>query len=252
MDDLKKYHSWHPSGVEWRIVRRGIEVRGVGIPRTSGRPATMERILRLFYFHLRSSSVHYGVPIELIMATIATEAGTGKPRFDIVREEPGYVSDEATPDRVSYGLMHTLLSSARAVLKPEMSDVKAIVTGSWLEQPANGIRAGTAYLARDYSRTSFDPVLSAAAYNAGSLRNDLSPGNRWKLLVYPRGTGRHLDRFVPWYNDAAHVVEESRKGGLDIPSCHSEWHFGNQVETPAWKTFLAAKAAGKWRLSTYA
>lgn len=80
------------------------------------------------------------------------------------------------------------------------------------------INVGTAYIARNAVRrgTGFDPVLVAACYNAGSLRD--SNANDWGLVTF----GNHLDRAVEWFGDACVVLSELRNGvplvvGLDAP-----------------------------------
>jgi hypothetical protein len=132
----------------------------------------------------------------LIVATICTESGG---RADAFRLEPGYISDEKTPNKVSPGLMQTLISTARDVL--QMS-----VDRAWLLEPAHAIEAGTAYIARQSCSTRLDPPLVAAAYNAGRLAHQSGSHNRWKLRQYPLGTSAHCDRFVAFFNDAVAVL----------------------------------------------
>jgi hypothetical protein len=133
----------------------------------------------------------------LIIATICTESG-GK--ANAVRLEPGYKSDEATPNKVSPGLTQTLISTASEVMGRK-------VDREWLLQPANAIEAGSIYIARQSKKTGFDPPLVAAAYNAGSLKYQDGKNNRWKLRQFPVGTGAHCDRFVQFFNDAVYVLK---------------------------------------------
>jgi Transglycosylase SLT domain len=132
------------------------------------------------------------VPAELIIATICTES-SGKP--DDERREPGFVDYETTPGRVSIGLMQTLISTARETLR--MPEIDA----AWLLQGDNSIRAGTAYIARQRAETAFDPPVVACAYNAGSVIENASPTNRWRMKQFPIGTDAHANRFVEWFND---------------------------------------------------
>jgi hypothetical protein len=141
------------------------------------------------------------VPCELIVATICTESG-GK--ADAVREEPGFVSDSETPNKVSPGLMQTLISTASSTL--QMS-----VDRRWLLEPANSIEAGTAYIAQQARDTALDPPLVAAAYNAGRIKYQDGSANRWKLRQYRIGTGEHCDRFVRFLNDAGYVLARHAK-----------------------------------------
>lgn len=84
----------------------------------------------------------------MIIANIATES-SGK--ADAARREPGYVSDRETPHRVSYGLMQTLISTARAAIGDSSID------RDYLLDPDGSIRAGTAYIAQQSKKTQFDP-----------------------------------------------------------------------------------------------
>jgi hypothetical protein len=113
--------------------------------------------------------------------------------------EPGYISDEATPHKVSPGLTQTLISTAREAMQMSLDR-------QWLLDPANAIEAGTAYIAHQARVTHLDPPLVAAAYNAGKLAYQNGSQNRWKLRQYPIGTGAHCDRFVQFFNDAVFVL----------------------------------------------
>ncbi len=193
---VARYHRYRDS-VRWRVTPRGVAVEGRGIERTPGPPVTVTRVWEAYSEHVNAAAKKYGVPAHLIVATICTES-TG--RADAIRFEPRYVSDEATPHQVSPGLMQTLISTARGALGRPRIDRK------WLFVPRNSIMAGTAYIASQAAKTSLDPPLVAAAYNAGSVVYEGSAGNRWKLRQYPIGTSEHCDRFVKWLNDAAYVL----------------------------------------------
>ena len=84
--------------------------------------------------HSRASSVEYGVPVELLMACTLTEAAAKNPET-CVREEPGYVSDDKTPARISAGMCQLLISSARSIMKDPNID------RAWLFNPANSLDA---------------------------------------------------------------------------------------------------------------
>ncbi len=190
-----RFHGYRDS-VRWRLVPEGVEIEGSGVERTAGAPLTATRVWESYAAEINRSAGEYGVPCVLIVATICAESG-GK--ADAIRLEPGYVSDEETPSRVSAGLMQTLVSTAREALQTS-------VARAWLLVPRNSIRAGTAYIAGQREQTKLDPPLAAAAYNAGSLRHDASPSNRWKLVQYPIGTSTYCDRFVRFFNDAVLVL----------------------------------------------
>lgn len=181
--------------VKWRLTTKGIEVEG-RIPRTPGYPATVSRIWKSYRNEILDSATEFNVPVELIIATIATES-RGKP--NAYREEPGFKSVGQTPHRVSIGLMQTLVSTAQ-MWRPSLK-------GQELREPAISIKAGTYYIAHQRGVTNFDPPLVGAAYNAGGVYHQKSEGNRWKTRQFPIGTSKHVDRFVEWYNDAFALFE---------------------------------------------
>ena len=80
-----------------------------------------------------------------------------------------------------------------------------------LLEPEISLYAAAAYMRdqadRDLDRSTFlDPVLVAAAYNAGGLYQEAKRSNPWRLRCYPLGTGEHITRFVRWYGDACAVI----------------------------------------------
>jgi soluble lytic murein transglycosylase-like protein len=133
-----------------------------------------------------------------------------------VRKEKGCstVDPALTPSRISVGLMQTLLSTASSVLNRD-------VGVSELKNPLVSIEAGATYMWRQSRETHFDPPLAACAYNAGSLRFNGSPNNRWKLVQYPIGTSAHADRFIRFFNAAMNsqqVTQAVQSLGDRIPS----------------------------------
>jgi hypothetical protein len=193
---LQEFHRAFPDGVRWRLTARGVDVEGSGVERTAGTPATVTRIWDAWSREINATARARRVPCALIVATIATESG-GK--ADAIRLEPGYTNDQATPHKISPGLMQTLISTAREAMKLSLDR-------AWLLNGANSIEAGTAYIAAQARLTELDPPLVAAAYNAGKLAEQTSSGNRWRLRQYPIGTGAHCDRFVRFFNDAIAVL----------------------------------------------
>jgi Transglycosylase SLT domain len=192
---LTDFHVFENS-VRWRLTRSGVDIEGSGVERTKGAPRTVTAVWDAYGKQIDTAAKAYRVPAELIVATVCTESGG---RADAVREEPGYTSDQATPHRVSIGLTQTLLSTAREAMNLSFGR-------DWLLVPANAITAGTAYIAGQARQTSLDPPLVAAAYNAGRLRHQDGAENRWKLRQFPIGTGKHVDRFVRFFNDAVDVL----------------------------------------------
>jgi hypothetical protein len=195
MASLREWHGFENS-VRWRLVPEGVEIEGSGVERSKGRPALVMKVWDTFGDAINQVARARQVPCPLLVATICTESG-GNP--DAVRLEPGYVSDEATPGRVSIGMTQTLISTARDTMRMK-------VDREWLRQPRNAIDAGASYIARQSRTTQFDPPLVAAAYNAGRLAHQNGEKNRWKLRQFPIGTAAHCDRFVKFYNDAVAVM----------------------------------------------
>lgn len=196
---LTDFHGYQDS-VRWRLVPAGVEIEGSGVERTRGQPLTVRGLWDRYADEINRTARAYHVPCALIVATICTESG-GRP--DAIRLEPGYVSDEKTPHKISVGLMQTLISTAREATQTSFSR-------EWLLVPANSVVAGTAYIAQQVYRkgTRLDPPLVAAAYNAGTLAYQNSAQNRWKLRQYPLGTGTHVDRFLRFFNDAVFMLSQ--------------------------------------------
>lgn len=214
-----------PEGYRWRLTPAGLVINDLPPVGTPGEPVTIRTTLAWFGPELRAACAEFGVPLELALACAATEAtgaivarrGTRDQARRARREEPGWISDAATPSRVSVGILQTLISTAAEALgRP--------VTARELENPAVSARAGVAYMARQARATEFDPVRVAAAYNAGSLRVDRARGNPWRLVCYPPGTGEHVSRFVRFYNDAARILRADPGLAGEAPSfAAAEW-----------------------------
>ncbi len=208
--ELRELHAYR-DGVSWRLTPRGIEVAGE-VPVSRGRLVTVPAIWESYQAPIVEMSVRYDVPAELILATICTESRGN--RF-AVREEPGYESDEETPNKVSPGLMQTLISTARGTLAGADDVDVAAIDREWLFEAANAIRAGTAYIARQGPQTNLDPPKVACAYNAGGVYYNSGAANRWRMRQYPIGTGEHADRFVMWFNDVFRMFAE---GIAEVPA----------------------------------
>lgn len=199
MTNIREFHRFGEKGARWRCDSLGLEIEGEGFQRTPGEPRTIARIWDQWSDPIQKWAWTLGVPIELILATVATESHASlDPKQD--RKEPGYISDEATPDRVSIGLCHPLISTARGV-------TGFAVGRAWLSVPRNNLMVASLVLRDDARATAFDPVLAASKYNAGSLR--ASDKNRFGL----RSHGTHLDRFTKFFGDAVAFIAE--KGGAE-------------------------------------
>ncbi|MFM0221062.1 transglycosylase SLT domain-containing protein [Paraburkholderia dipogonis] len=211
---LSSFHRHYASSVEWRLDPTGIIINGeAGAVFGKEETATVDAIMTNFGTALATvlSKVH--VPIELVIACICAES-SGNP--SAVRKEKGCstVDPALTPSRISVGLMQTLLSTASSVLNRD-------VGVSELKNPLVSIEAGATYMWRQSRETHFDPPLAACAYNAGSLRFNGSPNNRWKLVQYPIGTSAHADRFIRFFNAAMNsqqVTQAVQSLGDRIPS----------------------------------
>jgi len=201
----------------WRLSPEGLRVEGfVAPPRSPGKPETAMRCWRDFRAAFETCAAAYGVPVELLIATACTESGG---RAEALREEPGFISDEATPQRVSLGLMQTLIATAREVLGDASLDRARLL------DPSTSIRAGAAMIRAQAIRrklpTHFDPPLVAIAYNAGSLRPraDGAP-DPWGLVQTLRGGHAHADAFVAFFNDCFAVFAQ---GDAPAPLTPSFW-----------------------------
>ncbi len=163
---------------------------------TTPRPAPQAAALAWDRFRepMEAAAACFGVPVELLLATACTESGG---RADAVREEPGYISDEETPQRVSPGLMQTLIGTAREALgDPSLNRARLL-------DPAVSLLAGAAVVQRQAVSgrrpTGFDPPLVCIAYNAGSLRD--SGGGEGERRNAEQATSKGHDRISPpWLN----------------------------------------------------
>jgi len=196
---LREFHNCF-GGVKWKLDENGVFIEGSGSERTKGEPATVTRVWEQYHEEICRWGSAFDIRCELILATICTESGGNAAAR---RNEPGFRSDDETPDRVSLGLMQTLISTARSVLNNEGIDA------AWLLTPDNSIQAGAAYIAQQRQQTNLDPPRVACAYNAGGVYENDQPANRWKMKQYPIGSGEHCDRFVQWFNDAVYVLSQN-------------------------------------------
>jgi len=177
-------------GVRWRLTSDGIIMENETDPeRSVGEPVTVRRVWRDFGPIIKTACATHGVPAELVVTTIAVESG-------------GVVKASRTePDgRSSVGLMQLLIGTATDIMKRP-------VTVQELETPEFSIDLGTRYISQKRNETHFDPILVAAAYNAGSLQpprpEDTNP-------FHLRSTGDHLIRTKLFYNDTVATAKAER------------------------------------------
>jgi len=205
-DELKRQgqlHGYYQDGCKWRLGRQGIVVDEKVAAPSDGQMNMVQRCRGDFRQAIATATSKFPVPAELIIACMCTESG-GKPTAR--RLEPGCdtANPERTPSRVSYGLMQTLLSTAREVLKEPNLRLEDTLL------PEVSIRSGAAYMWRQSRQTRFDVPLVAAAYNAGGVYYNNGPDNRWRLRQYPLGTAAHVDRFVGFFNAALADAQKTR------------------------------------------
>jgi putative peptidoglycan binding protein/transglycosylase-like protein with SLT domain len=192
LEELQQPHRFKDS-VSWQTTADGIVIdQKQPVETSGGEPKTVRSVWQRFKDPIEQWSAKFGVPVELIVATICTESGGDSAAL---RKEPGYLSDDQTPGKISPGLMQTLISTARKTLADDS------INRDWLLKPENAIRAGTGYIASQWTITGFDPPKVACAYNAGNVYYNESPANRWKMRQYPINSSEHADRFVKWFND---------------------------------------------------
>lgn len=201
--------TWHSKfgGREWATDRLTIPPRllsrdsdGVRhVHRTLGEPTTIRRYLKAWGPEIRAASKATGVPVPIILATIATENGPAKsgPTKGLlvrpIRKEPGYVSDRETPHRISVGPCHLLLSTAK-LTRAELSDL------------GTNLLAAAKYIASQKKRTGLQPIFVAAAYNSGGIYDASNPASRFHNRWHLRSYGDHLDRWADWMGDALTVT----------------------------------------------
>ena len=204
--DLTAFHNPY-GGRRWRLTPEGIETEDAGILRTKGKPLTVTRLWQDFGDAIRHACWELDVPSDLVVAMIPIEAvRTSDGRYDprSIREEPGYVSDEETPHRVSPGLMQTLISTARRMADKYDLLPPDRVTRELLFDPYYSILLGTAYLAHQIERYGPDPVLLCGAYNAGGVYE--TARNTWRIRTYGK---TRMDRYVAWFNDYHAAVRQN-------------------------------------------
>jgi len=218
---LRQFHAVFEGGLRWRLTPQGVEVEGRPLPGQSGVPLAARRAFEWFGPELRSVAIETEVPIELLVATLCTEVLGATSRYPTrdaamraVREEPGYISDEATPHRVSPGLTQTLISTAQQMM-PEIR-----VTRALLFEPSRAIRAGALYIRAQAPQTRLDPPAVACAYNAGAMYLQTGARNHWRMRQYPIGTPDHADRFVIFFNQIFRLATEDATllGDPAVPS----------------------------------
>lgn len=220
-------------GIKWRVSAQGVHAAGnAAVERTPGDPVTCRVICEIYSADIIARSVEFGIPPELIVMTIATEAAayrttrfTGPPTF---RWEAHVKVKDAPPEfkgDYSVGPMQTLATTARGVIRKRNLPYEPLTAfPAYRFRPAAppeqipgyegacNIHVGVAEIASRLAKTGLNPILVAAAYNAGSIYDSSSSTkykNRWNI----RSHGNHLDRAAKWYGDACFVLAALRTAG---------------------------------------
>lgn len=222
---------WHRrfEGREWRFDERGVYTRdrdeGRRPWRSRGEPETMRRIWALMGTSILACAAKHGAHPALVMMTIATETRaqreqgfTGPTTF---RWEAAVNNADVTPPftgSYSAGPMQTLATTVRDLIARRgrelgLDYVPLTVAPAFPTEPdpapaahplyayATSLDLGAAYIRTQRRHTDGDPILVAAAYNAGGIYPGAAP---WGL----RAHGNHLDRAAEWYGDACAVLRE--------------------------------------------
>ena len=218
-------------GIEWRYDSGGIYIREQdgtvsGPQRTAGTPTTCQSIIDHFEAILIARSMEYGIPPELLIMTIATEAAsyrkvgfTGPPTF---RWEPHVTVDDDPPSfkgDYSLGPMQTLATTARWIIRTQSLPYAPLEVFPAIRTQPNvapeehpgyapdvNIHIGAAEIFQRWSKTGENPILVSAAFNAGGIYDASNPNaknfNRWHMRSY----GNHLDRAARWFGDACFLI----------------------------------------------
>jgi peptidoglycan L-alanyl-D-glutamate endopeptidase CwlK len=220
---------WHSmfGGRSWRYDSRGVYLRAAPTTpaRTPGAPTTCQTIIDLYGPAIHKAAIDHNVPPELIVMTIATETAanrrsdfTGAPTF---AWEPNVKVEDVHPPTFgdySVGPMQTLATSARDVIRrlglpyPDPFAIAPYIRQRPNPAPAQhplyaggpNIDIGTAEIRSRIAKTGLDPILIAAAYNAGGVYE--SEQNEWHL----RSAHDHLDRASKWFGDACFILSAFR------------------------------------------
>jgi len=218
---------WHNrfGGQEWKWDEHGVYLRSQPDRplRTPGSPTTCTAIWNAFGPIITIMSKKYGIAPEILLMTIATEAAaykedgfTGPRTFRWEAHVWNRDVDPPVQGDYSAGPMQTLASTARWVIGAQHLPFHAfqvapvypvrpspVPASHPLYDAATNIEIGTAEIKQRLGTSGPDPVLIAAAFNAGGIYQDNS--NAWHMRSY----GNHLDRAIQWFGDACAVLKQA-------------------------------------------
>jgi len=212
------WHSRRAGFNEWRHDSDGVYLRqNPTVPvRSNGSPVTCSMIMDEYASDIFRASITHGVPPEIIIMTIATETAMFR---QVKFTGPKTFRWEPRPRTYSAGPMQILATTARRVIREQglgydPDDVAPSFASEPSSRPARlrlyegdvNIDLGTAYIKGKLPETGLDPILVAAAYNAGSLKD--TTANAWGLVHH----GDHLDRAGKWFGDACFLMAALRRG----------------------------------------
>ncbi|MCA1370211.1 N-acetylmuramoyl-L-alanine amidase [Bradyrhizobium sp. BRP14] len=227
--DGKDWHTFGEGMREWRYDDRGLAIRENGEitqQRWEESLDTMHKMMEYMGDSLLAASAKHGIPPALLMMTVATETHiyknskfTGPKTF---RWEAHVENDDVDPPTLgdySAGPMQSLGTTARWVMRSKGEQfgldydpfgVAPVYPARPDPKPAHhplydfatNLDLGAAEIRIRLHKSSLDPILVAATFNAGGLYG--SAHSRWGL----RAHGDHLDRAGKWYGDAcAYLIE---------------------------------------------
>lgn len=157
---LSEYHHNFDGSVLWRVTPNGVDIQGHGLVAVPA--STLQRARHYLEEDgalLAQVSKAEPVPLELLRACALNEGAPAHPETS-VRQEPGYISDQETPNRISAGFCQVLISTARFIMNDKS------IGRDWLFDVHNSLTACARYLLKQQVFTHFDPVYAACAYNA--------------------------------------------------------------------------------------
>ncbi|MBF0584063.1 MAG: hypothetical protein HQL80_07490 [Magnetococcales bacterium] len=218
---------WHFcfKGRRWRYDRHGVYLRdgrgGERLLRSVGEPVTCQAVWQRFGSTMLAVAGQFELAPELLVMTVATESAaarrhgfTGPATF---RWEPHVWVRDVTPSfqgDYSAGPLQTLATTARWVIQAQRLPLDGFQVAPVIHsppvsaplehplyRPEISLMVGAAVIKQRWEQTGADPVLVAAAFNAGGIYR--STGNPWHLASH----GDHLDRAAAWYGDACAVLQ---------------------------------------------
>ncbi len=210
-DDLGDGWRSFAGGRRWRMTPDGIELGpgegGEGLVRTRGEPISTRNLWADFGPMFLESAGMYGIGADVLCTIAALESAVDPARRShrnpkSVRYEPGYVSEERSANKVSYGLCQILLSTARGVagLTPWG---KSFFGRETMFDPRVSIILAGAVLRNRWNRHLGDPLLASAMFNAGGVYQS----DRNEFHVRTHGEHRLLHT-AQWFNDLVAVLRD--------------------------------------------